>query len=96
MISKTELKSIDTQYFNILQLGCFAVYVQSKNTNHFWAIHVEEYPTFRHFKIYHKHNSYEEYHRHRDTRSINAAIEYIKSHDAFQLNGRRPVKNYAS
>lgn len=92
MITKTELNSIDTQYFNILQMGCFAIYVQSKNTKHFWAIHLEEYPTFRHFKIYHKHNSRDEYHRHRDARSLSVVIEQIKSHDAFQLNGRKPVK----
>jgi hypothetical protein len=92
MISKTELKSIDTQYFDVLQLGCFAIYVQSKNTMHFWAIHLEEYSTFRHFRIYHKHNSNDEYHRHRDARSLKVAIEHIKAHDAFQLNGRKPVR----
>lgn len=91
MITKSELKFIDPQYFNILQMGCFAIYLQSKNTKHFWAIQVEEYPTFRHFKIYHKHNSHDQYHRHRDARNIHAAIEQIKSHDAFQLNGRKHI-----
>jgi hypothetical protein len=51
MISKTELKFIDTQYFNVIQEGCFAVYLQSKNTKHFWGIHVAEYQTFRNFKV---------------------------------------------
>jgi hypothetical protein len=92
MISKTELKCIDTKYFNVLQMGCFTIYVQSKNTKHYWGIHLEEYPTFRHFRIYHKHNSHDDYHRHRDARSLTVAIEQIKSHDAFQLNGRKPVE----
>ena len=92
MISKTELKSIDTQYFNVLQMGCFAIYVQSKSTKHYWGIHLEQYPTFRHFKIYHKHSSHDQYHRHRDARSIDAAIEHIQAHDAFQLGGRKPLK----
>ncbi len=92
MITKTELKSFDTQYFNILQMGCFAIYVQSKNTKHYWGIHLEQYPTFRHFRIYHKHNNHDQYHRHRDARSIDAAIEHIKAHDGFQLNGRKPVE----
>ncbi|NLK28806.1 MAG: hypothetical protein GX306_10780 [Clostridiales bacterium] len=96
MISKTELESIDTRYFNVLQMGCFAIYLQSKNTKHFWGIHVVEYPTFRNFKVYHKHNSHNQYHRHRDARSLKVAIEYINAHDAFQLNGRKPVKNYTS
>lgn len=92
MISKTELKFLDTQYFNILQMGGFTIYVQSKNTKHYWGIHLEQYPTFRHFKIYHKHNNHDQYHRHRDARNLKVAIEQIKSHDAFQLNGRKPLK----
>jgi hypothetical protein len=91
MITKIELKAIDTQYFNILQMGCFAIYVQSKNTKHFWGIHLEQYPTFRHFKVYHKHNGQDQYHRHSDARSLKAAIEHIKDHDAFQLNGRKHI-----
>lgn len=92
MITKTELKAIDTLYFNVLLTGCFAIYVQSKNTKHFWGIIEEEYSTFRHFKIYHKHNSHDQYHRHRDARSIKAAIEHIHAHDAFQTNGRKPFE----
>lgn len=94
MISTNELRFVDTQYFNILQMGCFNIYLQSKNTKQFWGIQLEEYTTFRHFRIYHKHNSYDEYHRHRDARSLLAAIEQIKSHDTFQLNGRKTIKNY--
>ena len=92
MISKTELKTIDAQYFNVLQMGCFAVYLQSKNTKHFWGIHVTEYQTFRNFKVYHKHNRHDRYHRHRDARNLKIAIEQIKNHDAFQLNGRKNIK----
>jgi hypothetical protein len=93
MITKTELKSIDTRYFDVILIGCFSIYVRSKNTKHYWAIQVEEYPTFRHYKIYHKHNYHDEYHRHRDAKSLSVAIDQIKSHDTFQLNGRKPVKN---
>lgn len=93
MISKTELKFIDPQYFNFLQMGCLTIYIQSKNTKHYWGIHLEEYPTFRHFKIYHKHNNHDQYHRHTDARNIRAAIEHIKSHDAFQLNGRKYINS---
>ncbi len=92
MITKTELKSFDTRYFDVIQMGCYTIYVQSKNTRHFWGIQVEEYPTFRHFRIYHKHNSRDEYHRHRDARSLSVAIEQIQSHDAFQLGGRKHIR----
>lgn len=92
MICKTELKFIDTRYFKILQMGSFSIYVQSVNTKHYWGIHIEQYPTFRHYKIYHKHNSHDQYHRHSDAKNLKAAIEHIQNHDAFQLNGRRPLK----
>lgn len=92
MISKTELKTINIHYFNVMQMGYFSVYLQSKNTKHFWGIHLAEYPTFRNFKVYHKHNSHDQYHRHRDARSLKAAIEHIKAHDDFQLNGRKSMQ----
>ena len=92
MISKAELQAIDVQYFDVLLLGCYSIYVRSKNTGHYWGICIEEYATFRHFLVYHKHNHHDEYHRHRDARSLSVAIGHIKSHDAYQLNGRKPIK----
>ena len=89
MISKKELNSIDEHYFNVIHKGCYAIYLQSKNTKHFWGIIEEKYPTFRHFQIYHKHNHNDEYHRHRDRSNLNKAITSIKEHDVFQLNGRK-------
>lgn len=96
MIRKNELKLVDTKYFNVLEMGSYVIYLQSKNTKHFWGIHLTEYPTFRHFKIHHKHNYHNYYHRHRDARSLSVAIEQIKAHDAFQLNGRKPVNKILS
>jgi hypothetical protein len=64
-------------------MGCFTIYVQSKNTMYYWDIHLEEYPTFKHYEIYH---------RHRDARNLKVVIEQIKDHDAFQLNGRKSIK----
>lgn len=89
MISKTELESIDIEYFHVLQMGCYAIYIQSKNTKHFWGIIEETYPTFRHFQIYHKHNNHNEYHRHRDANNLDTAVKHIMDHDLFQLNGRK-------
>jgi len=93
MITKKELKAIDPKYFNTIHMGCFAIYVQSKNTKHYWGIHLEEYPSFRHFKIYHKHNIHDQYHRHSDAKNIKAAIEHIQAHDAFHLNVRNKKKS---
>lgn len=89
MITNNELKIIDPNYFNIIQLGPFAIYIQSKNTGHYWGILLSKYPTFRNFQIHHKHHSHNEYHRHSDASSIKAAIEHIKDHDAFHINKKK-------
>lgn len=88
LITDKELKQIDRNYFHIIQANGFAIYLQSKNTKHFWGIMVAEYPIFRNFHIYHKHNRHDSYHRHRDAPTLSDAIECIKGHDIFQMNGR--------
>ena len=89
MISTKEIASIDKSYFNVLQASSFAIYLQSKNTKHFWGLLVEEYPSFRHFKVYHKHKESDQYHQHRDCGNIKAAIKEIMNHDRIQMNGRK-------
>ncbi len=89
MISKKERLMFDAAYFNILLNNGFAISVQSKNTKHYWHIIEEEFDSFRHFKLYHKHNRLDEFHRHRDKKNMAAVVDEIKSHDEFQLNGRR-------
>ncbi len=91
MITEKEKKMFDAGYFNILLINRFAVSVQSKNTGHFWHIIEEEYSTFRHFKLYHKHNRSDEFHRHRDRKNMAAVLEEIKGHDDFQMNGRKNI-----
>ena len=91
MITNKELKQIDRNYFHIIQASGFAIYLQSKNTKHFWGIMLAEYSTFRNFHIYHKHNQHDAYHRHKDAPTLMTALEGIKGHDRFQLNGRRKI-----
>ena len=89
VITNKELKQIDRNYFHIIQASGFAIYLQSKNTKHFWGIMLAEYPTFRNFQIYHKHNQHDAYHRHKDAPTVSVALEGIVGHDKFQMNGRR-------
>ena len=89
MISTQELSQIDNKYFNIIQANPYVIYLQSRNTGHFWGIQLVQFPHFRNFKVFHKHHSHLEYHRHKDAPSIKVAIQRIKSHDRYQLNGRR-------
>ena len=62
MITKEELKKVEGNYFEVLQAGVFVITLKSKNTGHYWHLLEREYPTFRHFVIYHKHNVSDEYH----------------------------------
>lgn len=93
MITTKEIKQIDTGYFEVLQASAYAVYLRSKNTKHFWGIVVEEFPSFRHFQLFHKHNPSDQYHRHKDRPTLKVAIEEIQSHDRYQLNGRKMKNN---
>jgi len=93
MISTKELKLISKDYFHIIQANGFAIYLQSKNTKHFWGIMEVEYPHFRNFQIYHKHNPNDSYHRHKDAPTLLAAIEGIQGHDKFQMSGRKQSVN---
>lgn len=69
---------IDGRYFEILQLSGFVISLQSKNTKHYWHICIEELGKIRHFKVYHKHNRNDEFHRHRDRGNFAAVLEDIK------------------
>lgn len=88
MITEKEKKLFDTEYFNILLINGFAISVQSKNTKHYWHIEEEEFAHFRHFKLYHKHNRSDEFHRHRDRKNMAAVIDEIKGHDKFQMGDK--------
>ncbi len=92
MITKEELREVAGGYFEVLQTGAFAVTLQSKNTGHYWHLLEREYPTFRHFAIYHKHNVSDEYHAQGTARNLAAAVSEIRSHDKFQLNGRKKAR----
>lgn len=89
MITNKELKCINRQYFNIIQKSGFAVTIQSKNTKHFWHIMLQSYPSFRSYKIYHKHNEIDYYHEHGHAPTLKEATNIIIKHDKFQLRGRK-------
>lgn len=89
MITEKEMKLIKKKYFKIISMNYFAIYLQSKNTKHYWGIQVAEFPHFRNFKVYHKHHLHDRYHRHNDVDTLELAIKYIMNHDNFQLTGRK-------
>lgn len=92
MITKEELREVDGSYFEVLQAGGFAVTLRSKNTGHYWHLLEREYPTFRHFAVYHKHNASDGYHAQGIAHDLAAAVSGIRLHDEFQLGGRRKAR----
>lgn len=91
MITTSEIMSLDTVYFEILQASSFALYIKSNCTGHSWGLLIQEYPTFRNFRVYHRHKDNQPYHQHRSAKSIAVAVERIRAHDVFQLGGRKPI-----
>lgn len=95
MITKKEINAINKSYFNILQSNSFAIYIQSRNTKHYWGILLSKYPTFRNFQILHKHHNHNPYHRHSNAANIEAAINHIKAHDKYHIKRKQAKKKKA-
>ncbi|MCR5023171.1 MAG: hypothetical protein K6A90_02400 [Lachnospiraceae bacterium] len=92
MYIQQELDAIDKKYFSIILMNEYDVTIMSKNTHHVWQLHNVELPDGEITVVFHKHHASDRYHTHRRSRTLSRAIRDIKSHDQFQLNGRRPVK----
>ena len=91
MYTQQEMDSIDKKYFNIILMNEYDITLMSKNTRHMWQLHNVELPDGEITVIFHKHHVSDQYHTHSRIRTLSRAIRDIKSHDEFQLNGRRPV-----
>ena len=92
MFTMNELNSIDRQYFRIVGASSYAVTLQSKNTKHYWHIIKIVYPHFTSCNIFHSHHGTWNYHLHGHAPTLQDAVRSIKSHDVFQLNGRKRTK----
>ena len=90
MFSPKEL-NIDSRYFEIIGRSAFCVTIRSRNTGHYWHIVNADGRNYRSCQIYHRHKSQGEYHLHGHAGTLNKCISDIKSHDIFQLNGRKRV-----
>ena len=92
MYTQQELDAIDRKYFVVIIADQYDVTLMSKNTHHVWQLHNVELPDGEVTVVFHKHKASDQYHAHSRSRLLDRAIRNIKSHDQFQLNGRRPVK----
>ena len=91
MFTTEELQAIDRKYFTVIVADAYDVTLISNNTRHVWYIHNVELKDRNLCLVYHKHKISHPYHSHSRCGTLRRAIRDIKSHDTFQLNGRKPV-----
>ena len=92
MFDREALKKLDRNYFVVLAADEYDLTIRSRNTGHYWYLHCTEYPQEGACAIFHKHRYSHPYHLHGQANSLQQAIRMIRKHDAYQLNGRRPVR----
>lgn len=96
MITQKELKSIDRNYFTVINAGCYGVTLQSKNTRHTWYIACEDLGYRQSFRIDHSHQGpYTPMHHHGRGRTFYSCISQIKSHDEYQLKKDAKKRQFA-
>ena len=91
MYTRQELEEIDRSYFEVIIADKYDVILMSRNTRHVWYLRNVELPDGEVTVILHKHQVSDPYHAHGRSRTMKQAIRYIKKHDLFQMNGRKPV-----
>lgn len=91
MFTTEELQAIDRKYFTVIVADAYDVTLISNNTKHVWYIHNVELKDGNLCLVYHKHKISNPYHSHSRCGTLRRVIRDIKSHDQFQINGRKPV-----
>ena len=93
MFSVDEIQTIDQQYFNVKNTGCYQITLQSKNTRHIWNIRsqVLTLERGRSLVVYHKHKANQPYHIQKWFHPVTLvdAQKLIKSHDEWYLENKR-------
>lgn len=89
MFNLDDLKCLDPEYFCIITVDDYDVTVMSRNTGHYWYLHNSEYPGEGSVVIFHKHKFSHPYHRHGRANTLRQAVRGIKSHDKWQMGGRK-------
>lgn len=92
LFNSEDLKCLDDKYFNIIAVDDYDVTVMSRNTGHYWYLHNPEYPGEGTVIIFHKHKFSHPYHQHGRANTLRQAVKGIKSHDKWQMGGRKTLK----
>ena len=89
-----EIESLKKKFEVVIVANEYDITLVSNNTHHVWYIHNVELPDRELCIVFHKHKASHPYHNHSWCGTLKKAIKDIKSHDQFQLNGRRPVHRH--
>ena len=83
------LMCLDPKYFCIIAVDDYDVTIMSRNTGHYWYLHDPEYTREGSVVIFHKHKFSHPYHQHGRANTLRQAVRGIKSHDKWQMGGRK-------
>lgn len=90
MFTQKECRLLSAPYFRLIRQTDTFYEIQSKNTGHFWIIKKNQITQQNLIIIYHKHTQGTPYyHKHGQARNVQSALQQIKSHDVYQMNGRK-------
>ena len=90
MFTQKECRLLSAPYFRLVRQTDTFYEIQSKNTGHFWIIKKTQTAQQNPIIIYHKHTRETPYyHKHGKARNVQSALQQIKSHDVYQMNGRQ-------
>ena len=86
MFTAEDLKWLDKKYFAIIAVDDCDLTIMSKNTGHYWYLHNPETGVL---VLFHRHTGRDPYHYQRRENTVHTAVQYIRKHDRFQMNGRK-------
>ena len=87
MFTNYEKRLLGGGYFYIIREEEKYIEVKSKSTGHCWMIFKKTYDQDKPVVLYHKHKADDEwYHEHWRTWTVKAAVQSIKSHDAYVVS----------
>lgn len=88
MFTQKDIESIDTAYFKVLVSSPFALTLESICTGHQWHLILKNESRCKPCEVYHRHKTTDPWHRQWAGKAFNKALEAIREHDQFQINGR--------
>ena len=91
MFTAKERAFLTSTYFRLIRQTDDFFEIQSRCTKHCWIVQKLSYDRYP-VRIYHKHTKGTAYyHKHGHANTVSSAVRQIKSHDVWQLNGRRTM-----